>query len=75
MDRRPIWLLPILYRLRVAGRARPFARWRLQWAGEEVQRGAEELAWEIAGAALDWRKAYDHVDLASLPGLLARPWP
>ncbi|CAK0847227.1 unnamed protein product, partial [Prorocentrum cordatum] len=67
MDRRPIWLLPILYRLWAAGRARLFARWRLRWAGEEVQRGAEELAWElaleqeaaealsetIAGAALD----------------------
>ncbi|CAK0862848.1 unnamed protein product [Prorocentrum cordatum] len=83
MDRRPIWLLPILYRLWAAGRARLFARRRLRWAGEEVQRGAEELAWElaleleaaealsetIAGAALDWRKAYDHIDLAALPGL------
>ena len=86
LDRRPIWLLPILYRLWAAGRARLFARWCLSWAGEEVRRGAEELAWELAleleaaealgealaGAALDWRKAYDHIHLLSLPGLLAR---
>ena len=86
MDRRPIWLPPILHRLRAAGRARLFARRRLQWAGEETQRGAEELAWELAlefeaakalgesmaSAALDWRKAYDSVRLASMPGQLSR---
>ena len=86
LDRRPVWLLPILYRLWAAGRARLLARWRLSWAGDEVRRGAEELVWElaleleaaealgesVAGAALDWGKAYDHVDLHSLPGLLAR---
>ena len=86
LDRRPIWLLSTLYRLWAAGRARLFARWRLSWAGEDVQRGAEELAWDLAleleaaealgetlaGAALDWRKAYDHIDLGTLPGVLAR---
>ena len=57
-----------------------------------MQRGAEELAWELAleleaaealgesmaGAALDWRKAYDHVALCCLPGMFKRagvpPW-
>ena len=86
LDRRPIWLLPILYRLWAAGRAQLFARWRLAWAGDDVRAGAEELAWElaleleaaealeeaIAGQALDWRKAYDHVCLATLPHLLDR---
>ena len=27
---------------------------------------------EVAGVALDWRRAYDQVDLQTLPGLLAR---
>eukprot|EP00959_Pyramimonas_sp_CCMP1952_P358824 7513580-Pyramimonas_sp.AAC.1 len=48
MERRPIWLLPMIYRVWAAGRARLFARWRLSWAGEDVQRGAEELVWELA---------------------------
>lgn len=86
LDRRPIWLLPILYRVWAAGRAQLLARWRLSWAGAEVGYGAEELAWElaleleaaealeegIAGTALDWRKAYDHVGLASAQALLTR---
>ncbi|CAK0848334.1 unnamed protein product [Prorocentrum cordatum] len=73
LERRPIWLLPILYRIWAAGRARAFAQWRCSWEGDEWRRGAEELAWELAfeleaaealsqdivGAALDWRKAYD----------------
>ena len=76
----------MLYRLWAAGRARLFARWRLGWDGVDAWRGAEELAWElaleleaaealsesIAGAALDWRKAYDHVDLHTLPAILQR---
>ena len=33
---------------------------------------AEALLECIAGAALDWRKAYDHADLQSLPGILQR---
>ena len=48
MERRPIWLLPMIYRIWAAGRARLFARWRLSWAGEDVQRGAEELAVALA---------------------------
>ena len=92
MDRRPIWLLPILYRVWAAGRAQLIARWRASWAGEEVGYGAEELAWNlameleaaealeegIAGGALDWHKAYDHVDLVSARAILTRagvpPW-
>ena len=82
----------MLYRLWAAGRAQLFVRWRLLWAGQEASTGAEELAWELAlelegaealeedmgGLALDWSKAYDHVDLESLPLLLDRagvpPW-
>eukprot|EP00974_Lingulodinium_polyedra_P002330 217238-Lingulodinium_polyedra.AAC.1 len=69
MQRRPIWLLPMVYRVWAAVRARDMASWIARW-GEGALRGAEELAWElaveleaaevagerIAGAALDWRK-------------------
>lgn len=86
MDRRPIWLLPLLYRLWAAGRAQLVARWRLSWAGADVSLGAEELAWElaleleaaealderVAGMAVDWSKAYDHVDLEAARGMLTR---
>jgi endonuclease/exonuclease/phosphatase family metal-dependent hydrolase len=72
LDRRPVWLLPMLYRVWAAGRARLFARWRASWADGDGCLGAEELAWELAldleaaeangqdivGAALDWRKAF-----------------
>ena len=86
MDRRPVWLLPMLYRVWAAGRASVFARWRTSWPDGDVGRGAEELAWELAleleaaeangesicGAALDWRKAFDNIPLCSLSSLLAR---
>ena len=86
MDRRPIWLLPMLYRLWAAGRAQLFARWRASWPGGDGRFGAEELAWQLAldleaaeamgedvcGAALDWRKAFDSVPLASLRPVLQR---
>eukprot|EP00974_Lingulodinium_polyedra_P035107 3372799-Lingulodinium_polyedra.AAC.1 len=71
MQRRPIWLLDMDYRAWAAGRARDMADWIARRGGGAV-RGAEELAWElaveleaaetagewIAGAALDWRKAF-----------------
>ena len=74
MNRPPIWLLPMLYRLWAAGRAQLFARWRTSWPGGDGGFGAEELAWQLAldletaeamdedvcGAALDWRKAFDN---------------
>eukprot|EP00974_Lingulodinium_polyedra_P104148 10079799-Lingulodinium_polyedra.AAC.1 len=47
MQRRPIWLLPIVYRAWAAGRARDFPDWIASWDGGAV-RGAEELAWELA---------------------------
>ena len=86
MDRRPIWLLPMLYRLWAAGRAQLFAQWRASWPGGDGAFGAEELAWQLAldleaaeaagedvcGAALDWRKAFDSVPLANLRPLLHR---
>ncbi len=92
MDRRPIWLLPMLYRVWAAGRAQLFARWRSSWQGADGGIGAEELAWDLAldleaaeansedivGAALDWRKAFDHVSLRLLRIVLQRagvpPW-
>jgi ribonuclease HI len=86
MERRPIWLLPMLYRLWAAGRAQLFAKWRSSWPGGDGGMGAEELAWQLAleleaaeaagedvcGAALDWRKAFDSVPLANLRPLLCR---
>lgn len=33
---------------------------------------ADALSEEMMGAALDWRKAYDQVDLSTLPAVLAR---
>jgi ribonuclease HI/endonuclease/exonuclease/phosphatase family metal-dependent hydrolase len=86
MDRRPIWLLPMLYRVWAAGRAQLFARWRASWPDGDGGFGAEELAWELAldleaaeangedicGAALDWRKAFDNVPLCNLDPLLTR---
>ena len=86
MDRRPIWLLPMLYRVWAAGRAQLFARWRLSWGDGDGSVGAEELAWDLAleleaaeaqadticGSALDWRKAFDHVSLKLLRAVLER---
>jgi ribonuclease HI len=86
MDRRPIWLLPMLYRVWAAGRAQLFAEWRSSWPDGDGGFGAEELAWELAldleaaeaagedicGAALDWRKAFDNIPLCNLDTLLRR---
>eukprot|EP00974_Lingulodinium_polyedra_P111113 10745951-Lingulodinium_polyedra.AAC.1 len=61
------------------------AAWIGAWGGGAL-RGAEELAWElaveleeaeasgrfIAGAALDWRKAFDHIPLPVARAGLAR---
>eukprot|EP00974_Lingulodinium_polyedra_P066841 6469010-Lingulodinium_polyedra.AAC.1 len=61
------------------------AAWIAGWGGG-APRGAEELAWElaveleeaeaagriIAGAALDWRKAFDHIPLPTVRAGLAR---
>ena len=86
LARRPVWLLPVLYRVWAAGRAQLFARWRASWAGGDGGCGAEALAWEFAleleaaeaagevvcGAALDWRKAFDNVPLNHLEPVLVR---
>jgi hypothetical protein len=86
MDRRPIWLLPMLYRVWAAGRAKLFAQWRASWGNGDGGAGSEELAWDLAleleaaeatgesicGGALDWRKAFDHVSLQLLERALAR---
>jgi len=77
-DRRPIWLLPILYRAWAAGRAQAFAQWRRSWRKADGDVGAEELTWELAvelesaeaadetvcGAALDWSEAFDNIGLS-----------
>ena len=86
MDCRPIWLLPMMYRVWAAGRARLFARWRSAWGDGDGDIGSEELAWALAleleaaeaageaicGSALDWRKAFDHVGLQLLERALVR---
>eukprot|EP00974_Lingulodinium_polyedra_P122171 11181795-Lingulodinium_polyedra.AAC.1 len=46
-QRRPIWLLPMAYRVWAAGRARDVSAWITSWGGGAL-RGAEELAWELA---------------------------
>ncbi len=48
IDRRPIWLLPMLHRLWAAGRAQLSAKWRASWPGGGSGLGAEELAWQLA---------------------------
>ena len=83
MDRRPIWLMPVLYRVWTSRRSRDWAKWRLGWEGETEFRGADTLAWDVALAmeaaeangdefgllALDWREAYDGIDLQTLGGI------
>lgn len=83
MDRRPIWLLPMLY---VRWRAQLFVRWRVAWGDGHGSIGSEQLAWDLAleleaaeaageaicGGALDWRKALDHVGLQLLERVLRR---
>ena len=84
-ERRPIWLLPMAYRVWAAGRAKAFAAWCASWDGVADQ-SAEQLAWELAlelevaeatgeelaGAALDWSKAFDRVPLCHAEALLRR---
>ena len=80
LHRRPIWLLPMAYRLWAAGRAKDFAAWQQQWPGARAAKGAEQAAWELAvaaaaahaegstlgGIAVDWAKAYDRVALTHI---------
>ena len=77
MDRRPIWLMPMTYRMWAGHRAGIWSAWRLQWHGETPFEGADSLAWEtslhqeaalgrgdaFAMVALDWKKAYDGITL------------
>ena len=86
MDRRPIWHMPMIYRVWASRRSRDWAKWRLTWEGETDFRGADTLAWDVALAmeaaetngdefgllALDWRKAYDGIDLQTLGHTLER---
>ena len=80
MDGRPLWPMPVIYRIWANRRSRDWARWRLTWECEPEFRGAYTLGWDVALAmeaasangqecvllALDWRKAYDGIDLSTL---------
>eukprot|EP00974_Lingulodinium_polyedra_P087513 8482373-Lingulodinium_polyedra.AAC.1 len=86
LDRRPIWLLPVLYRIWAAGRAQDWSQWAAVWGGQPSPRGAAEPAWElameldtaevagqaVAGAVLDWRKVFDNVPLGRVEEALRR---
>ncbi len=48
LDRRPVWLLPSVYRLWAARRSRPFARWVSSWPGAPLLVGAADQAWALA---------------------------
>ncbi len=77
LDRPLIWLLSMPYRVWVAGRAKTLFRWVAGWSGRGPGEGAEDQSWRLAlefeaayadglgvgGAALDWSKAYDSIDL------------
>ena len=43
MERRPVWLLPMLCRLWAACRTEFFGRWRASWPEAEGGLGAEQL--------------------------------
>ena len=86
MDRRPIWLMAMLYRVWASRRSRDWAQWRLGWEGGTEFRGADTLAWDVSLSmeaaaangdefgllALGWRKAYDGIDLQTLRDTLER---
>ena len=86
LDRRPIWLMPMIYRIWATRRARDWAYWRICWEREGDFQGADALAWDVALAseaassqgltfgivALDWKKGYDGVSLEILANTLAK---
>ena len=51
MDRRPIWLKPMIYIVWATRRARDWAYWRLDWERETEFEGADAVAWDVALAA------------------------
>jgi hypothetical protein len=89
-DRRPVCLLPVLYRLWAAARRGAIDRWRADWAPVELRAGALELSWRLAaavlaaceageplaGIAFDFQKAFDTIGLGVLAAVLERAgWP
>ena len=54
MDRRPTWLMPMVYRMWAGHRASLWATWRLQWPGETLFEGADSLAWETSLTRGSW---------------------
>ena len=85
LDKRPIVLLSEIYRLWAAARRRSWTQWALLWDSPSRVAAADQ-AWdlaaaaviarsagqELAGLAIDWSKAYDHVGLAFLGRVLER---
>ena len=79
LDRRPIWLMPMIYRIWATRRARDWAYWRICWEREGEFQGADALAWDVALAseaansqgltfgivALDWKKPMTEYRLKS----------
>ena len=70
-DKRPIWILPMAYRVWASARAKELAKWRMQWPGKQALEGADLAAWrtalileaarndnqEYGLVAFDWQKA------------------
>jgi hypothetical protein len=87
LDRRPLNLLPVVYRLWARLRGRAVSSWRRGWdpAMAAARLGADGQAWELSwaqaeaealgldfgGLAVDFRKAYDSVRLPLVARLLA----
>ena len=73
MYKRPMWLMPMIYRVWATRRARDWAHWRLCSARKGDLKGADASAWDVAQAAeaanqqgltfgivaLGWKKADD----------------
>ena len=84
MDRRPIWLMLMIYRVWASRRSRDWAAWRFRWEGETGLRGADPFGWDVALAmeaaaangeecgllALVWRRAHNGIDLRTLEDTL-----
>ncbi len=74
LDRRPIWLFPLVYRAWARARAEHIGQW-IRQVGGSLARGVLDAAFGLAargddvgfmGMALDWSRAYDRVNHASL---------
>ncbi len=61
LDRRPVWLLSMPYKVWAAGRARHLSHWFSSWAHPDGGQGAENQSWMLAlelrrtGSRCGWR--------------------